>query len=242
MASNSKSFNANSHVSLGDLRLLQSNVKINNTGEFIKVSGIPNIRLTSPILYAKTSDYGQSDIAFKVTKEDYDSYLAYYNANIQPELAAFYPDPNAIVLGRVNKKKKNNALEVKHGSFYEDNKSDNGGMICKFRVNKSSLLNLVMDDGTIDIVEFKDIKWGSMAEAFGFVGVTKDRDGVRAHATVFHIVDVAHHECHIGERDHECKQVAKGALRRGLEIVIHQHGSAQGAHTEQHENLLNALG
>ena len=178
MASNSKSFNANSHVSIGDLRLLQSNVKINNTGEFIKVSGIPNIRLTSPIIYAKTSDYGQSDIAFKVTKEEYDSYLAYYNANIQPELAAFYPDPNAIVLGRVNKKKKNNALEVKHGSFYEDNKSDNGGMICKFRVNKSSLLNLVMDDGTIDIVEVGGIKWGSMAEAFGFVGITKDRDGI----------------------------------------------------------------
>lgn len=177
MATSTKSFNANAHLSIGDLQLLQSNVNITNTGEFVKVTGIPNLRLTSPIIYAKTSDYGQSEVAFKVTKEEYDSYLSYYNANIQPKLAAFFPDPNAIVLGRVNKKKKNNALEVKHASFYEDSKSDNGGMICKFRLNKSSLLKLVKDDGTYDL-EFGEIRWKSMAEAFGFVGITKDRDGV----------------------------------------------------------------
>jgi len=178
MATSTKSFNANSHLSIGDLQLLQSNVNITNTGEFVKVTGIPNIRITSPIIYAKTSAYGQSEVAFKVTKEEYDSYLSYYNANIQPKLAAFFPDPNAVVLGRVNKKKKSAALEVKHASFYEDSKSDNGGMICKFRLNKSSLLNLVMEDGTMDTVEFGEIKWGSMAEAFGFVGITKDKDGV----------------------------------------------------------------
>lgn len=177
MATSTKSFNANAHLSIGDLQLLQSNVNITNTGEFVKVTGIPNLRLTSPIIYAKTSDYGQSEVAFKVTKEEYDSYLSYYNANIQPKLAAFFPDPNAIVLGRVNKKKKSAALEVKHASFYEDSKSDNGGMICKFRLNKSSLLKLVKDDGTYDL-EFDEIKWKSMAEAFAFVGITKDRDGV----------------------------------------------------------------
>ena len=176
MATSTKSFNPN-YVSLSDLQLLQSNVNITNTGEFIKVKGIPNIRLTSPIIYAKTSDYGQSEVVFKVTKEEYDSYLSYYNANIQPKLAAFFPDPNAVVLGRVNKKKKSAALEVKHASFYEDSKSDNGGMMCKFRLNKSSLLKLVKDDGTYDL-EFDEIKWKSMAEAFGFVGITKDRDGV----------------------------------------------------------------
>ena len=176
MATSTKSFNPN-YVSLSDLQLLQSNVNITNTGEFIKVKGIPNIRLTSPIIYAKTSDYGQSEVVFKVTKEEYDSYLSYYNANIQPKLAAFFPDPNAIVLGRVSKKKKSAALEVKHASFYEDSKSDNGGMMCKFRLNKSSLLKLVKDDGTYDL-EFDEIKWKSMAEAFGFVGITKDRDGV----------------------------------------------------------------
>lgn len=176
MATSTKSFNPN-YVSLSDLQLLQSNVNITNTGEFIKVKGIPNIRLTSPIIYAKTSDYGQSEVAFKVTKEEYDSYLSYYNANIQPKLAAFFPDPNAVVLGRVNKKKKSAALEVKHASFYEDSKSDSGGMICKFRLNKSSLLKLVKDDGTYDL-EFDEIKWKSMAEAFAFVGITKDRDGV----------------------------------------------------------------
>ena len=176
MATSTKSFNPN-YVSLSDLQLLQSNVNITNTGEFVKVKGIPNLRLTSPIIYAKTSDYGQSEVAFKVTKEDYDSYLSYYNANIQPKLAAFFPDPNAVVLGRVNKKKKSAALEVKHASFYEDSKSDNGGMMCKFRLNKSSLLKLVKDDGTYDL-EFDEIKWKSMAEAFGFVGITKDRDGV----------------------------------------------------------------
>lgn len=177
MATSTKSFNANAHLSIGDLQLLQSNVNITNTGEFVKVTGIPNLRLTSPIIYAKTSDYGQSEVAFKVTKEEYDSYLSYYNANIQPKLAAFYPDPNAVVLGRVNKKKKSAALEVKHASFYEDSKSDNGGMMCKFRLNKSSLLKLVKDDGTYDL-EFDEIKWKSMAEAFAFVGITKDRDGV----------------------------------------------------------------
>lgn len=177
MATSTKSFNANAHLSIGDLQLLQSNVNITNTGEFVKVTGIPNLRLTSPIIYAKTSDYGQSEVAFKVTKEEYDSYLSYYNANIQPQLAAFFPDPNAIVLGRVNKKKKSAALEVKHASFYEDSQSDNGGMICKFRLNKSSLLKLVKDDGTYDL-EFDEIKWKSMAEAFAFVGITKDRDGV----------------------------------------------------------------
>lgn len=177
MATSTKSFNPNSHVSLSDLQLLQSNVNITNTGEFIKVSGIPNLRLTSPIIYAKTSDYGQSEVAFKVSKEEYDSYLSYYNANIQPKLAAFYPDPNAVALGRVNKKKKSAALEVKHASFYEDSQSDNGGMICKFRLNKSSLLKLVKDGDTYDL-EFGDIKWKSMAEVFAFVGITKDRDGV----------------------------------------------------------------
>mgnify|MGYP006314845059 FL=1 len=176
MATSTKSFNPN-YVSLSDLQLLQSNVNITNTGEFIKVKGIPNIRLTSPIIYAKTSDYGQSEVVFKVTKEEYDSYLSYYNANIQPKLAAFFPDPNAVVLGRVNKKKKSAALEVKHASFYEDSKSDNGGMMCKFRLNKSSLLKLVKDDGTYDL-EFDEIKWKSMAEAFGFVGITKDKYGV----------------------------------------------------------------
>lgn len=177
MATSTKSFNANAHLSIGDLQLLQSNVNITNTGEFVKVKGIPNIRLTSPIIYAKTSDYGQSEVAFKVTKEDYDSYLSYYNANIQPKLAAFFPDPNAVALGRVNKKKKSAALEVKHASFYEDSKSDNGGMICKFRLNKSSLLKLVKDDGTYDL-EFEEIKWKSMAEAFAFVGITQDKYGV----------------------------------------------------------------
>lgn len=177
MATSTKSFNANAHLSIGDLQLLQSNVNITNTGEFVKVTGIPNLRLTSPIIYAKTSDYGQSEVAFKVTKEEYDSYLSYYNANIQPQLAAFFPDPNAVVLGRLNKKKKSAALEVKHASFYEDSQSDNGGMICKFRLNKSSLLKLVKDDGTYDL-EFDEIKWKSMAEAFAFVGITKDRDGV----------------------------------------------------------------
>ena len=49
--------------------------------------------------------------------------------------------------------------------------------MCKFRLNKSSLLKLVKDDGTYDL-EFDEIKWKSMAEAFGFVGITKDRDGV----------------------------------------------------------------
>lgn len=177
MATSTKSFNANAHLSIGDLQLLQSDVNITNTGEFVKVTGIPNLRLTSPIIYAKTSDYGQSEVAFKVTKEEYDSYLSYYNANIQPKLAAFFPDPNAVDLGRVNKKKKSAALEVKHASFYEDSQSDNGGMICKFRLNKSSLLKLVKDDGTYDL-EFDEIKWKSMAEAFAFVGITKDRDGV----------------------------------------------------------------
>lgn len=177
MATSTKSFNPNSHVSLSDLQLLQSDVNITNTGEFVKVKGIPNIRLTSPIIYAKTSDYGQSEVAFKVTKEDYDSYLSYYNANIQPKLAAFFPDPNAVALGRVNKKKKSAALEVKHASFYEDSKSDNGGMMCKFRLNKSSLLKLVKDDGTYDL-EFEEIKWKSMAEAFAFVGITQDKYGV----------------------------------------------------------------
>jgi hypothetical protein len=177
MATSTKAFNPNAHLSLSDLHLLQSNVNINTAGEFIKTSGIPNIRLTSPIYWAGEDDYGKSHVSFKVTKEDYDSYLSYYNANIQPKLAAFFPDPNAVVLGRVNKKKKNNALEVKHASFYEDSKSDNGGMICKFRLNKSSLLKLVKDDGTYDL-EVGEIKWKSMAEAFGFVGITKDRDGV----------------------------------------------------------------
>lgn len=177
MAANSKSFNPNSHVYVGDLQLQQSNVNITNTGDFVKVKGIPNIRLTSPIVYAKTGMYGNSEVAFRVTKEEYDSYIAYYNANIQPQLAAFFPDPNAVVLGRLNKKKKSAALEVKHASFYEDNQSDNGGMICKFRVNKSSKLSLVKDGDTWDL-EFDDIKWSSMAEAYGFVGITKDRDGV----------------------------------------------------------------
>jgi len=177
MATSTKAFNPNAHLSIGDLRLLQSDVNITNTGEFVNVKGIPNIRLTSAILYAKTSAYGQSDVAFKVTKEEYDSYLSYYNANIQPKLAAFFPDPNAVVLGRVNKKKKSAALEVKHDSFYEDSKSDNGGMMCKFRLNKSSLLKLVKDDGTYDL-EFDEIKWKSMAEAFGFVGITQDKYGV----------------------------------------------------------------
>lgn len=177
MATSTKSFNPNSHVYVGDLQLQQSNVNITNTGEFVKVKGIPNIRLTSPIIYAKTGMYGNSEVAFRVNKEEYDSYLAYYNANIQPQLAAFFPDPNAVVLGRLNKKKKSAALEVKHASFYEDSQSDNGGMICKFRVNKSSKLSLVKDDGTYDL-EFDEIKWKSMAEAFGFVGITKDRDGV----------------------------------------------------------------
>lgn len=177
MATSTKSFNPNAHVSLSDLQLLQSDVNITNTGEFVKVKGIPNLRLTSPIIYAKTSDYGQSEVAFKVTKEEYDSYLSYYNANIQPKLAAFYPDPNAVVLGRVNKKKKSAALEVKHASFYEDSKSDNGGMMCKFRLNKSSLLKLVKDGDTYDL-EFDEIKWKSMAEAFAFVGITQDKYGV----------------------------------------------------------------
>lgn len=176
MATSTKSFNPN-YVSLSDLQLLQSNVNITNTGEFVKVKGIPNIRLTSPIVYAKTGMYGNSEVAFRVNKEEYDSYLAYYNANIQPQLAAFFPDPNAVVLGRLNKKKKSAALEVKHASFYEDSQSDNGGMICKFRVNKSSKLSLVKDGDTWDL-EFGDIKWSSMAEAYGFVGITKDKDGV----------------------------------------------------------------
>lgn len=177
MATSTKSFNPNSHVYVGDLQLQQSNVNITNTGEFVKVKGIPNIRLTSPIVYAKTGMYGNSEVAFRVNKEEYDSYLAYYNANIQPQLAAFFPDPNAVVLGRLNKKKKSAALEVKHASFYEDSQSDNGGMICKFRVNKSSKLSLVKDGDTWDL-EFGDIKWSSMAEAYGFVGITKDKDGV----------------------------------------------------------------
>lgn len=177
MATSTKSFNPNSHVYVGDLQLQQSNVNITNTGEFVKVKGIPNIRLTSPIIYAKTGMYGNSEVAFRVTKEEYDSYLAYYNANIQPQLAAFFPDPNAVVLGRLNKKKKSAALEVKHASFYEDSQSDNGGMICKFRVNKSSKLSLVKDGDTYDL-EFDEIKWSSMAEVYGFVGVTKDKDGV----------------------------------------------------------------
>ena len=105
------------------------------------------------------------------------SYISYYNANIKPKLEALFIDPNAVALGRVNKKKKNNALEVKHASFYEDSKSDNGGMICKLRLYNSSIIKLVKDGDTYDL-EFDEIKWGSMAEAFAFVGITKDRDGV----------------------------------------------------------------
>ena len=165
-------------MSLSDLQLLQSNVNITTSGEFVKTSGIQNIRLTSSILYAKTDDYGKSDVAFKVTKEEYESYLTYYDNNIQPKLAAFYPDPSAVVLGRVNKKKKNNALEVKHASFYNDVKSDNGGMIMKVRINKASMLNLVQEDGTIDTLQFGDIRWGAISEVFAFFGITRDKDGI----------------------------------------------------------------
>lgn len=177
MASNSNSFNPNACVSLSDLQLLQSNVNITNKGEFVNIKGIPNIRLTSPIFWAGEDDYGKSHVSFKVTKEDYDSYLSYYNANIKPKLEALFIDPNAVALGRVNKKKKNNALEVKHASFYEDSKSDNGGMVFKLRLYNTSIIKLVKDDGTYDL-ELEDIKWKSMAEAFVFFGLTKDRDGV----------------------------------------------------------------
>jgi hypothetical protein len=178
MASNSNSFNPNACVSLSDLQLLQSNVNITNKGEFTNIKGIPNIRLTSPIYWAGEDDYGKSHVLFKVTKEEYDSYLSYYNANIKPKLEALFVDPNAVALGRVNKKKKSAALEVKHASFYEDSKSDNGGMVFKLRLYNSSLLNLVMDDGTSNTIKLEDIKWKSMAEAFVFFGLTKDREGI----------------------------------------------------------------
>jgi hypothetical protein len=178
MATSTKSFNPNACVSLSDLQLLQSNVNIINTGEFVNIKGIPNIRLTSPILWAGADDYGKSHVTFKVTKEEYDSYISYYNANIKPKLEALFVDPSAVALGRVNKKKKNNALEVKHASFYEDSKSDNGGMVFKLRLYNTTLLNLVMDDATSNTIKLEDIKWKSMAEAFVFFGLTKDREGI----------------------------------------------------------------
>lgn len=177
MASSTNSFNPDRYVSLSNLQLLQSNVNISTTGEFVKTSGIQNIRLTSPIYWSGKDAYGKSDVSFRITKEEYDSYLSYYNANIQPKLAALYPEPNIVPLGRFNKKKRNAALEVNHPSFYKDSKSDNGGMICKFRVNKSSILKLVKDEDTYDL-EFDDIKWKSIAEAFGFLGITRDKDGI----------------------------------------------------------------
>lgn len=177
MDSSTNSFDPDRYVSLSDLHLLQSTVNITTSGEYVKASGIQNIRLTSPIYWAGEDSYGKSDVSFRVTKEEYESYLTYYDNNIQPKLAAFYRDPSAVVLGRANKKKKNNALEVKHASFYNDSKSDNGGMIMKFRVNKSSVIKLVKEEDNYEI-EVGDIKWKYIAEAFGFFGITRDKDGV----------------------------------------------------------------
>ena len=178
MASSTNSFNPDRYVSLSNLQLLQSNVNISTTGEFVKTSGIQNIRLTSPIYWSGKDAYGKYDVSFRITKEEYESYLTYYDNNIKPKLAALYPEPNIVPLGRFNKKKRNAALEVNHPSFYKDSKSDNGGMIVKFRINKASIMTLVKEGEDGYEIEVGDIKWKSIAEAFGFLGITRDKDGI----------------------------------------------------------------
>lgn len=178
MASSTNSFNPDRYVSLSNLQLLQSNVNISTTGEFVKTSGIQNIRLTAPIYWSGKDAYGKSDVSFRITKEEYESYLTYYDNNIKPKLAALYPEPNIVPLGRFNKKKRNAAFEVNHPSFYKDSKSDNGGMIVKFRINKASIMTLVKEGEDGYEIEVGDIKWKSIAEAFGFLGITRDKDGI----------------------------------------------------------------
>ena len=67
---------------------------------------------------------------------------------------------------------------MKHNSFYEDTRSEDGGYILKFRVVQSSQIFLVKEDGTIDSIEADQIQWKSVVELFGFMSITKDTKGV----------------------------------------------------------------
>jgi hypothetical protein len=177
-SSSTRSFKPESYVFLDDLPLMQPKVTVVNGDKFIKAQGLPSVRFTSPVLYAKTdADYGKTEIAVRVTKEVYQAYLKFYEDSLKPKLETLYPDPSATPLGRVNKKRKG-ALEVKHNSFYEDTKSEDGGYILKFRVVQSSQIFLCKEDGSMDTIEADKIQWKSVAELFGFMSITKDTKGV----------------------------------------------------------------
>jgi hypothetical protein len=82
-ASSTRSFKPESYVFLDDLPLMQPKVTVVNGDKFIKAQGLPSVRFTSPVLYAKTdADYGKTEIAVRVSKEVYQAYLKFYEDSL----------------------------------------------------------------------------------------------------------------------------------------------------------------
>lgn len=175
MDSKTNAFYPNSYVSLSDLSVLPSKVNITYNGEHPRLTGAPRIRVTSVVIYAKENDYGQSDVAIKIPKEDYETYLKFVEEHIRPKLELMFTDPNAKVLGKTLKKRKM-ALEIIH-SFFEDDRSGDGSMIMKVRVNKASKFYLVYPDDNISNINMNDINWKSEIEMFAFLGISQSKSG-----------------------------------------------------------------